>query len=60
MWRQLMSVQLDGEVIAWGDDNNPDFQRLSRRMLHGDRSIPVTYMVFDVLALDGEPTLRLP
>ena len=53
-------VQLDGELIAWGDDNNPDFQRLSRRMLHGDRSIPVTYMVFDVLALDGEPTLRLP
>jgi bifunctional non-homologous end joining protein LigD len=29
-------------------------------MLHGDQSIPVTYMAFDVLALDGEPTLRLP
>jgi bifunctional non-homologous end joining protein LigD len=29
-------------------------------MLHGDDSIPVTYMAFDVLALDGEPTLRLP
>src|SRR5689334_19954219 len=29
-------------------------------MLHGDTSIPVTYMVFDVLALDGGPTLRLP
>jgi bifunctional non-homologous end joining protein LigD len=29
-------------------------------MLHGDESIPVTYMAFDVLALDGEPTLRLP
>jgi bifunctional non-homologous end joining protein LigD len=53
-------VQLDGELIAWGDDNNPDFHRLGRRMLHGDRSIPVTYMVFDVLALDGAPTLRLP
>jgi bifunctional non-homologous end joining protein LigD len=53
-------VQLDGELIAWGDDNNPDFHRLSRRMLHGDSTIPVTYMAFDVLALDGEPTLRLP
>jgi ATP-dependent DNA ligase len=29
-------------------------------MLHGDRSIAVTYMAFDVLALDGEPTIRLP
>ena len=53
-------VQLDGELIAWGDDGNPDFHRLSRRMLHSDRSIPVTYTSFDVLALDGEPTLRLP
>jgi bifunctional non-homologous end joining protein LigD len=53
-------VQLDGELIAWGDDNNPDFHRLSRRMLHGDRSIRVSYMAFDVVALDGEPTLRLP
>jgi bifunctional non-homologous end joining protein LigD len=53
-------VQLDGELIAWGDNNNPYFHRLGRRMLHGDRSIPVTFMAFDVLALDGEPTLRLP
>jgi bifunctional non-homologous end joining protein LigD len=53
-------VQLDGELVAWGDDGLPDFHRLCRRMLHGDRSIPVTYMAFDVLALDGEPTVRLP
>jgi bifunctional non-homologous end joining protein LigD len=53
-------AQLDGELSAWGDDGNPDFHRLGRRMLHGDRSIPVTFMEFDVLALDGEPTLRLP
>jgi bifunctional non-homologous end joining protein LigD len=43
-----------------GDDGNPDFHRLCRRMLHGDASIPVTHMAFDVLALDGEPTTRLP
>jgi len=29
-------------------------------MLHGDPSIPVTFMAFDVLALNGEPTLRVP
>ena len=51
----------DGKTLAAaGDDGNPDFHRLSRRMLHSDRSIPVTYTSFDVLALDGEPTLRLP
>jgi bifunctional non-homologous end joining protein LigD len=53
-------VQLDGVLIAWNDEGLPDFHRLGRRMLHGDRSIPVTYMAFDVLALDSEPTLRLP
>jgi ATP-dependent DNA ligase len=53
-------VQLDGELIAWGNDGNVDFHRLVRRMLHGDRSIPATLMAFDVLALDGEPTTRLP
>jgi ATP-dependent DNA ligase len=29
-------------------------------MLHRDPSIPPTCMAFDVLALDGEPTVRLP
>jgi len=53
-------VQLDGELVAWGDDVQPDFHRLSRRMLHGETSIPVTLMAFDVLALNGEPTLGLP
>jgi hypothetical protein len=53
-------VQLDGELIAWNEDGNPDFHRLCRRMLHGDPSVAVTYMAFDVLALDGEPTVRLP
>jgi bifunctional non-homologous end joining protein LigD len=53
-------VQLDGELIAWNEEGLPDFHRLSRQMLHGDESSTVAYMVFDVLALEGEPTLRLP
>ena len=53
-------VQLDGELIAWGDDGTPDFHRLGRRILHGELSVPITHMAFDVLALDGESTLRLP
>src|SRR4051794_12480380 len=52
------NAQLDGEVIASNEDGTPDCHRLCRRMLHGDSSIPVTHMAFDVLALDGEPTTR--
>lgn len=29
-------------------------------MLHGDRGIPVTLMIFDVLAIDGEMLLSQP
>jgi ATP-dependent DNA ligase len=29
-------------------------------MLHRDRSVPVALIFFDVLELDGEPTLQLP
>jgi ATP-dependent DNA ligase len=48
-------VQLDGELVALDQDAHPDFHRLARRMLRGDKTIPFTYIVFDVLALDGEP-----
>ena len=33
---------------------------MCRRILQGDRSIRVTYVVFDVLEHDGEDTMRLP
>jgi bifunctional non-homologous end joining protein LigD len=52
------NVQLDGELVAFDTDGNPDFHRLSARMLHRQDDITVAYMVFDVLAFDGEPTTR--
>jgi bifunctional non-homologous end joining protein LigD len=54
------NVQLDGELVAFDDDGNPDFHRLGQRMLHRHEDIAVTYMVFDVLAFDGEPTTSEP
>jgi bifunctional non-homologous end joining protein LigD len=53
-------VQLDGELVALDAGGNPDFQRLCKRMLHRHPGIAVTYMVFDVLAFDGEPTTSEP
>jgi len=51
---------LDGELIALGDDGLPSFPRLSNRILHGHEDIHVTFVIFDVLAQDGESTMELP
>jgi bifunctional non-homologous end joining protein LigD len=54
------SVLVDGEVVAFGDRGVSSFQRLQRRM-HVRRpsarllaGVPVVYVVFDVLWLDGD------
>src|SRR5512133_1456363 len=54
------NLQLDGELVALDRDGRPDFHRLSARMLHGDRSIAITYFVFDVLAVEGLPVSSQP
>jgi bifunctional non-homologous end joining protein LigD len=59
---------LDGELVAFDDDGKPSFQRLQPRM-HGTseseiqrrrREIPVTYVIFDLLYLDGRSLLGEP
>jgi bifunctional non-homologous end joining protein LigD len=60
-------VILDGEVVALGDDGRPSFERLQTRMhLASDsavrrrmRDVPVTFVIFDLLYLDGHSTLPL-
>jgi bifunctional non-homologous end joining protein LigD len=49
---------LDGELVAWRG-REPHFPSLCRRVLNGATSIRVTYIVFDLLGLDGtDLTLR--
>src|SRR5439155_20104975 len=43
----------DGELVAFGNDGKPSFDRICRRILQRDRSVPVALVVFDVLELDG-------
>jgi len=58
---------LDGEVVALGEDGRPSFERLQTRMhLASDsavrrrmRDTPVTYVIFDLLYLDGRSTMAL-
>lgn len=59
---------LDGELVALDDAGRPSFERLQPRMHISSaakarslmRLIPVTYLIFDVLHLDGRSTLQLP
>jgi bifunctional non-homologous end joining protein LigD len=50
----------DGELIAFAD-GQPDFVALCDRMLlTKDPSIPIAFVAFDVLSLDGTNTMREP
>ena len=61
-------VVLDGELVAFKDDGRPSFQRLQRRMHLASssevrrrmREVPVTYVIFDLLHIDGETLFQRP
>jgi len=58
---------LDGEIVAF-DGERPSFERLQRRMhVANERAVrrlmgevPVVYVIFDLLWLEGHSTLALP
>jgi bifunctional non-homologous end joining protein LigD len=59
---------LDGEIVVLGESGWPDFEALAQRIHVSDpraarllaARLPVTYLVFDVLQLDGKPLLDAP
>ena len=61
-------VILDGEIVAFSEDGRPSFERLQSRMHLGSdsavrrrmRDTPVTYVIFDLLYLDGRSTMSRP
>jgi bifunctional non-homologous end joining protein LigD len=68
--RQLGSRDsvLDGEIVAFDDRGRPSFERLQQRMhLTRDaeirrraQEVPVTYMLFDLLYLEGHSVMNRP
>jgi bifunctional non-homologous end joining protein LigD len=67
--RALSSHQaiLDGEIVAFDERGRPSFAALQRRMHVGApsqakrlaKAVPVTYMIFDLLWLDGHSLMEL-
>ena len=59
---------LDGEIVAFDEQGRPSFAALQRRMHVSApaqvkrlvKAVPVTYMIFDLLWLDGHSLLDLP
>ncbi len=58
---------VDGEIVAMDEHGRPDFGALQNRMHRTGAEVPrlaaarpVTYLVFDLLAWDGEDMLELP
>jgi len=59
---------LDGELVAFDEDGRPSFERLQQRIHQTDANVvrrrmkshPVTYVLFDLLYLDGEDLLGEP
>jgi bifunctional non-homologous end joining protein LigD len=51
---------LDGELVALDAEGKPDFPLLCERVLQQHRSTPLTYMIFDLLSVDGDDVTSRP
>jgi bifunctional non-homologous end joining protein LigD len=50
----------DGELVAFDADGAPDFPLICERLLNRHHSIRLTFVIFDLLSLDGRTLLGLP
>jgi bifunctional non-homologous end joining protein LigD len=63
-----LQAVLDGEIVALDEAGRPSFEALQPRMNTAEpsrvrrlaESIPVTYMIFDLMHLDGHSALEVP
>ncbi len=63
-----LQVVLDGEIVALDEKGQPSFEALQPRMNTSEpgrvrrlaEAVPVTYMIFDLMHLDGNSALKIP
>ena len=70
LWERVLArnAVLDGEIVALDEQGKPSFQRLQHRMHSRDANIvaraakrtPVQFVIFDVVAVDGELVCNQP
>jgi bifunctional non-homologous end joining protein LigD len=51
---------LDGELVAFDTDGRPDFPLLCDAVLHRHNAIPLTFVAFAVLSVEGRAVTREP
>jgi bifunctional non-homologous end joining protein LigD len=55
-----VAVTVDGELVAFGADGSPDFPLICERIIMRRTNIRVTYMIFDLLSVDGRDLTLSP
>src|ERR671935_2984629 len=55
-----VAAVLDGELVALDHEGKPDFPLICDCLLHQRGSIPLTFMAFDLLKMEGRDVMRLP
>ena len=50
----------DGELVAFDDTGKPDFPQLCECVLMGRASTPLTFIIFDVLSVEGRSVMDVP
>lgn len=64
----MCEAVLDGEIVAFDDDGRPSFARLQQRIHQTSEAVirnrmkshPVTFVIFDLLYLEGRNLMALP
>jgi len=51
---------LDGELVSLDEEGKPDFPQLCECVLLRQASMPLTFIAFDVLSVEGEPMVSRP